>query len=60
MGFNYNPDFNGATRFGVGPVQHNIKNGIRSTAINEYLIPTSKNYPNLQIFLYSTVTKNSL
>jgi len=55
-GMPINQDLNGASRYGLGWVQHNIANGQRVISANEYLIPALAS-GNLDLKLYSQVTK---
>ena len=48
LGLPYNPDFNGATTYGVGAYQLGIRNGWRSSAAKAFLYP-ARTRPNLAI-----------
>ena len=48
LGLPYNPDFNGATTYGVGAYQLGIRNGWRSSAAKSFLYP-ARSRPNLAI-----------
>jgi choline dehydrogenase len=55
-GFNYNPDFNGATQEGVGIYQINTQNGWRMSAAKAFLRPALKR-PNLKLFTNTQATR---
>lgn len=48
FGLPFNPDFNGATEYGVGAYQLSIKNGWRSSAARAFLKPAMQR-PNLHV-----------
>ena len=54
FGLPFNPDFNGATEYGVGQYQLSIKNGLRSSAAAAFLRPARKR-PNLTVLTESFV-----
>jgi len=56
LGLPYNPDFNGASEFGVGPYQLTIKNGWRSSASVAFLRPALKR-PNLTVLTEAFSTR---
>jgi len=57
-GYQYNPDHNGVNRSGVGPGQHNIKNGRRSTSVADILAPALSKYSSyLTVKTSAMVTK---
>src|SRR5690606_37610785 len=56
FGLPLNPDFNGATEFGVGQYQLTIKNGWRSSASVAFLHPVQSR-PNLTVATESHVTR---
>ena len=55
-GYNFNPDFNGTTQEGFGPIQWTTKNGRRSSAATAYLNP-AKSRKNLTIISNGLVHK---
>jgi len=56
LGYPYNPDFNGASRYGCGEQVFSIGRGVRYSAAHGYL-PGVLADGRLQIELYATVTK---
>lgn len=56
FGLPFNPDFNGATEYGVGQYQLTIKNGWRSSAATAFLHPV-QNRPNLTILTESHTSR---
>ena len=56
FGLPRNPDFNGATDYGVGAYQLSMKDGWRSSAARAFLRPVQKR-PNLTIALHAHVTR---
>ncbi|NYT84427.1 GMC family oxidoreductase N-terminal domain-containing protein [Pusillimonas harenae] len=56
FGLPLNPDFNGATEYGVGQYQLTIKNGWRSSASVAFLHPV-QNRPNLTVLTESHTTR---
>ncbi len=56
FGLPFNPDFNGATDYGVGAYQLSMKDGWRSSAARCFLRPVEKR-PNLTITMRAHVTR---
>lgn len=56
FGLPFNPDFNGANEYGVGPYQLTIKNGWRSSASTAFLHPV-RSRPNLTVLTESHATR---
>lgn len=55
-GLPFNPDFNGASEFGVGPYQLSMKNGWRSSAATAFLQPVARR-PNLTVLTEAHLTR---
>jgi choline dehydrogenase len=56
MGYDYNPDFNGAQQEGVGPYQLTVKDGKRHSAAAAFLLPILDR-PNLTVTTGALVTR---
>jgi len=56
MGYDYNPDFNGAQQEGVGPYQLTVKDGKRHSAATAFLLPILHR-PNLTVTTGALVTR---
>ena len=56
MGYNYNPDFNGAQQEGAGPYQLTVKNGNRHSTAAAFLLPILQR-PNLIVTTGALVTR---
>ena len=55
-GYKFNPDFNGASQEGVGPLQVTVKGRHRSSTARAYLHPV-KQRPNLQVEMHALTHK---
>ena len=56
LGYNYNPDFNGAQQSGVGRYQYTIKDGKRHSTAAAFLVPILDR-PNLTVTTRALVTR---
>jgi choline dehydrogenase len=56
LGYPYNPDFNGASRYGCGEQVYDIGDGVRYSAANGYL-PSAMKKGNLRLSLGSHATR---
>ncbi|MBD1914072.1 MULTISPECIES: GMC family oxidoreductase N-terminal domain-containing protein [unclassified Leptolyngbya] len=56
MGYDYNPDFNGAQQEGVGPYQLTVKDGKRHSTAAAFLVPILDR-PNLTVVTGALVTR---
>ena len=55
-GIPYNPDFNGGTQEGCGPLQATLANGVRCSAASAYLHP-ARSRPNLTVLTHAFATR---
>jgi choline dehydrogenase len=56
LGIPYNPDFNGASQDGCGPLQATIAAGVRCSAARGYLDP-ARSRPNLTVLTHAHATR---
>jgi choline dehydrogenase len=56
MGYNHNPDFNGASQLGVGLPQVNIKDGKLHSTAAAFLVPILHR-PNLTVITHAIATR---
>lgn len=56
IGIPYNPDFNGESQEGCGPLQATLRGGIRCSAAQAYLHPAMTR-PNLTVLTHAQVTR---
>lgn len=56
LGYNYNPDFNGAAQEGVGRYQYTVKDGKRHSTAAAFLVPILQR-PNLTVTTGAVVTR---
>lgn len=56
-GIAYNEDFNDLSSEGVGPIQYNIRDGVRHSADKAFLYPVMASRPNLQVLTGAQVCR---